>query len=86
MTRSVYQTLSWVLLLRHKLHILSFRGREHSDRRYAPSEHKLRERSPESITTDRPVASGERATAGWGYGFRARRQVGEKPTCRRPGM
>jgi hypothetical protein len=25
----------------------SFRGREHSDRRYAPSEHRLRERSPE---------------------------------------
>ena len=56
---------------------LSFRGREHSDRRHAPSEHKLRERSPESITTARPVATGERATAGWGYGFRARRQVGE---------
>ena len=26
----------------------SFRGRKHSDRRYAPSEHGLRERSPES--------------------------------------
>jgi hypothetical protein len=29
----------------------SFRGREHSDRRYAPSEDRLRERSPESIST-----------------------------------
>jgi hypothetical protein len=27
----------------------SFLGREHSDRRYAPSEHRLRERSPESM-------------------------------------
>jgi hypothetical protein len=37
--------------------VLSFRGREHSDRRYAPSEHRLRERSPESITTAPAVAT-----------------------------
>ena len=34
----------------------SFRGREHSDRRYAPSEHRLRERSPESISKGLAVA------------------------------
>src|ERR1700694_5516808 len=32
------------------LTLTSFGGREHSDRRYAPSEHMLRERRPESIT------------------------------------
>jgi hypothetical protein len=34
---------------------MSFRGREHSDRRNAPSEHRLLERSLESITTSLAV-------------------------------
>jgi hypothetical protein len=38
------------ICVRKKSPLPSFRGREHSDRRYAPSEHRLRERSPESIS------------------------------------
>ena len=56
---------------------MSFRGREHSDRRYVPSEHRLRERSPQSITTGHADCD-ERVIARivWGYGFGARWQVG----------
>src|SRR5258708_19006445 len=64
--------------------VLSFRGREHSDRRYAPSEHRLRERSPESMTTGHADCD-ERVIACivWGYGFRARWQVGTADLRRR---
>src|ERR1700738_53029 len=55
----------------------SFRGREHSDRRYAPSEHRRRERSPESITTGPCSCDTAHRPPPWGYGFRARWHVGK---------
>jgi len=57
--------------------IPSFRGRQHWDRCYAPSEHRLHERSPESITTGPAVATRRIHHAPWGYGFPARWQVGK---------
>jgi hypothetical protein len=58
-------------LLRHKLLYPVIPGREHSDRRFAPSEHRLRERSPESITTGLAVAmAGGIDRTVWSYGFR----------------
>src|ERR1700730_14617977 len=68
------------------LTLTSFRGREHSDRRFAPSEHRLRERRPESITTGLPVCDAAHAPHPPGVMDSGRAGKSANPTYQLPGM